>query len=96
MDNKTQLSASDCVYAITSLIESPVPVKLNFIPEDEKEEKKLEGKNEPTEMEEKELREKKEEMQIENFWQAYDSVNNLEKIKYGIEKAKDTQKAIMN
>ena len=91
MDNKTQLSAHDCVYAITSILESPYHMRQDIVPELQEEGKSRQKKEEDQEDEE----EKKEDMVQEHFWEAYDAVTNLEKLRKGIDLAKATQKIIM-
>lgn len=100
IDNKTQINASDMVYAVTSLLESPRSVMTDNIPNCE------DSKNE--EMEEKALTEEEKDMllnhkhtheiQIENFWAAYESldIKNKAYINYGIILSKEMQQAIMS
>lgn len=95
IDNKLQINASDMVYAITALLESPKPVMVENLPnaknaneEDALEEEAKEDENNP---------EKMHDMQVENFWAAFDALDlkNKQHLMYGIEIAKELQMALV-
>lgn len=74
INNKTQMNAADIVYVVTSLMESPKPVMIDKIPGEgnlEDIHKHLEAFD-PENFSAKDFREN----QIENFWSAYDSLDN--------------------
>ena len=93
-DRKTQFSASDMVYCITSILESPQKF-LKPVPETSKE---PEGR--PTDPEESKefVSTNNEEILKENFWGAYDALcqSRVELIKHGIRLAIEIQTAIVN
>ena len=71
INNKTQMNASDMVYVVTSLLESPKPVLIENIPDIEEEENKNGDVFDPKNFSLEEYRTQ----QIENFWAAYSSLN---------------------
>jgi hypothetical protein len=83
MDNKTQMSSADVVYALSALLESPSHVRKHFIPDIDQEE---------VEETEEMLHEKQLEMQVENFWVTYDTLSftDLPTLQFGIDLAKTT------
>jgi cell division control protein 45 len=94
IDNKTQLNAADMVYAVTSLLESPQAVMIEDIPDHEKvEEPEKETAKEPEVIDLQHIRE----IQVENFWAAYKSLNTKNKsyLESGIFLAKKLQKSLM-
>lgn len=73
IDHKTQLSASDMVYAVTSLLESPKSVMVENIPQ-------IDEAVHPTTVEEEEKQfslnqQEYHERQVENFWAAYNALD---------------------
>ena len=66
-------------------------MRQDIVPELQEEGKSRQKKEEDQEDEE----EKKEDMVQEHFWEAYDAITNLEKLRKGIDLAKATQKIIM-
>lgn len=93
IDNKTQVSASDMVYAVTSLIESYRPVMVDDIPDTET----AKTDNEEN-IEVDKAFELTHDTQIENFWAAFDSldIKNKNHVHYGIKLAKELQIALVN
>jgi cell division control protein 45 len=93
IDNKTQLNASDMVYAITSLLESSRSVMVDDVPEMKDEKENVAGENEEVVFD----LEKHREMLIENFWAAYKALNikNKAYIDYGMSLSKEMQIALM-
>ena len=95
LDWKTQINASDMVYIITSLLESPQPVMTHNKKADEESEENKD--NDDTSDLEKAF-DSKIDMRIENFWAAVDAlgIKNKEHIGYGIDLAKKLQKALVD
>lgn len=98
IDNKTQMNASDMVYAITSLIESPRSVLIDNVHNIE-DQKNTKSKDESTEdsnyfQNQENIRK----MQEENFWAAYSAldIKNTSHINYGVELSKEMQAALMS
>jgi cell division control protein 45 len=92
IDNKTQINASDMVYAVTALLESPRPVMVDNLNDNNAEEREAEeAKNDEKAFE------LTHEMQVENFWAALDSLDlkNTSHLHYGIELAKELQMALV-
>lgn len=95
IDHKTQLNASDMVYAITSLLESPKSVMVDNIPQ-------LDEVAKPSTAEEEEKQfslnqQDYRDRQIENFWAAYNAldIKNKAYIDWGIALSKELQIALM-
>ncbi len=93
-DRKTQYSASDIVYCVTSILECPRKIVKS---------KEQQSAGAATEKEEEKGKEElpdlnSEEILKENFWAAYDALNDteLEIIRRGIELAVEMQTAIVN
>jgi hypothetical protein len=76
IDNKTQISASDMVYSITSLLESPSPVMVGKAGQID-ENKKIYEDQKDEDDEEEGIRDldKVQETQIDNFWASYKSLD---------------------
>ena len=93
IDNKTQMNASDMVYAITSILEAPRAVMIENIPQLEKEQN---GKAQE-EVEVAQSSNDIHERQVENFWAAYTALDIKHKqyIDYGIVLSKEMQQALM-
>ena len=95
-DRKSQFSASDIVYCLTSILESPHKVIKS------KDKKAKEGEPKEDEKAKEEAIEllnlNSEEVLKENFWAAYDSLNDteVETIKKGIDLAIEIQTAVVN
>lgn len=99
IDNKTQMNASDMVYAITSLLESPRPVMIDNIPEmDNKGESPTEQNLEQEEQQKLLDSDTCNQMQDENFWAAYSAldIKNKSYIDYGVSLGKELQMALMS
>lgn len=99
IDNKTQMNASDMVYAVTSLLESPRSVMIDNIPQLENKDDGLTEKTLEQEEQQKLLdSDFYHEMQVENFWAAYKAldIKNKAYIDYGIALSKELQMALMS
>ena len=96
INNKTQLNASDMVYVVNSLLESPKPVLIDNIPDlDQGEElKKMVDDYDPNAFSMEDYQTQK----IENFWAAYNSLNikNTDFINCGISLSKELQKGLIS
>ncbi|CAI2361197.1 unnamed protein product [Moneuplotes crassus] len=96
INNKAQMNASDMVYVVTSLLESPKPVMIDNIPGEgnlEEIHQHLEAFD-PENFTMKDFREN----QVENFWSAYESLNikNFDLISCGVNMSKEYQKSLIS
>ena len=99
IDSKTQLNASDMVYAITSILESPRSVLIDNVPNiEENKDSTHTNKEEDKDIESLLNQENIRKMKEENFWVAYSALDISKKsyINYGIELSKEMQCALMS